>query len=213
MATTTNLNEPRRRHRVESLVLWIGTALVVLLSLLWVRSYWRMDALDLRLHFGRQDDGLFFWRHAKVWSSRGGIIFRWERHWYTNATPPHKPVLGWITGDPGTHYDHYNVWEPLHLFTVESDVHGSSSVLEDGDDPNSPMTGHVEYRGDWVFFPHWAAIGASAIPAGVALYLRQRRRRRARSGLCPVCGYDLCATPVRCPECGTEPASAAPAAG
>jgi hypothetical protein len=53
-----------------------------------------------------------------------------------------------------------------------------------------------------IYFPHWfLALLFAILPA---LYLRGRLRshRRVREGCCPVCGYDLRATPDRCPECG-----------
>ena len=54
--------------------------------------------------------------------------------------------------------------------------------------------------------PYWAvALPASVLPALAACGARRRRARR-RLGLCPACGYDLRATPGRCPECGKQAA-------
>ena len=53
--------------------------------------------------------------------------------------------------------------------------------------------------------------GAGTVPALWLLAHVRRRRRRSRrraGGLCPTCGYDLLATPGRCPECGAVPAVA-----
>jgi hypothetical protein len=44
---------------------------------------------------------------------------------------------------------------------------------------------------------------------GVLLYLRFRGRRKYPEGFCPEYGYDIRATPDRCPECGTIPKLAA----
>ena len=58
--------------------------------------------------------------------------------------------------------------------------------------------------------PFWAVSLGFALPLAIAAVVTRRERRRAAAGGCAVCGYDLRATPERCPECGTAPAAVAP---
>jgi hypothetical protein len=53
----------------------------------------------------------------------------------------------------------------------------------------------------WLFMaPHWSL--ALLFTIAPLTWLIRRLRRATPAGLCPTCGYDLRATPDRCPECG-----------
>jgi hypothetical protein len=63
---------------------------------------------------------------------------------------------------------------------------------------------HVNVRSDSVYLhlPYWLLQLLTLAPP-IALFWRRRRpSRRDAAGVCPACGYDLRATPDRCPECG-----------
>jgi hypothetical protein len=66
-----------------------------------------------------------------------------------------------------------------------------------------------------VMFPLWAAALLMASLPAYRLWRdhrSHRARRRESEGRCLNCGYDLRATPGRCPECGAVPAAVEQAA-
>ena len=59
------------------------------------------------------------------------------------------------------------------------------------------------YRVRSVSTPFWFLLAFCLTPAAVRIGRWAARRRRHAAGHCQRCGYDLRATPDRCPECGT----------
>jgi len=75
----------------------------------------------------------------------------------------------------------------------------------DTSDPYTPAAysqSVLHYADRVVGIPHWLVAGLAAIMP-VAWLRRARICRRLVKGLCVQCGFDLRATPDRCPECGT----------
>ena len=59
--------------------------------------------------------------------------------------------------------------------------------------------------------PLWPTTLLLAIIPSRRIFKRLRNAMSTPEGFCGVCGYDLRATPHRCPECGTAPALQRPA--
>lgn len=125
----------------------------------------------------------------------------WDRSWrvWTGVPPAavtaERAGFGWgrSRGDLWVPAGGWTPW-PQFDATAAGTTHGGSATV--------------------VFVPDWALFAAAAALPAVwvgGLRRRLRRRRRAERGLCRACGYDLRATPGRCPECGAVPS--APAAG
>lgn len=75
-------------------------------------------------------------------------------------------------------------------------------VVDEGWSGAKRSNGLIFWR---VGMPYWFAVLAGAGLGVICLrgWRDERRAYRLRHGLCPVCRYDLRATPDMCPECGT----------
>lgn len=53
--------------------------------------------------------------------------------------------------------------------------------------------------------PYWAVCAFFSVLPGISLVVHVKRPWRVTENGCAQCGYDLRATPDRCPECGAAP--------
>jgi hypothetical protein len=172
----------------------LNTATIVSLLLcvatvaLWVRSRWLVDyvtVLDLQTF-----EGMFCSHHD-------GLKLM-PKHRHSLVGEPYPSTYGWVVmsvpvpnADPviRPEYGRYAYGFGWERRTLRIQWGGGSYTDE--------LYG--------LLLPHWAAVVVTAaLPLSVTA-ARRRARRRTQLGLCPACGYDLRATPDRCPECGAVP--------
>jgi hypothetical protein len=109
----------------------------------------------------------------QVSSDAGSVLFR------TSNVVMHAPGLSLGRGDAGR--NRFFEWRPLSFAHARFGLAHSSLVI----------------------VPHWVFVTLFAIPPLLRLRAWRGHRRHAVAGTCATCGYDLRATPERCPECGT----------
>ena len=161
----------------------VSLLLFVALCVLWARSYGRTDALYLQTDAG--------FRALDVSSGYFGVQVNQGDHTLPNGlqyrlmypyTPYHMAVA-YGPAQPGDTFVSYELRD-AGWYTVQN---GGRMRTATG---CAPL---------WYFAVALALLPVTWTTARVRERLRKRRRR---AGCCPVCGYDLRATPDRCPECG-----------
>ena len=161
------------------------TALSLLLCLaacgLWVRGYWVKDLVGWPRANG----------HATLASNRGQFVLIVMRH--QEPERYYRPAGFYYRRVQVSHYspltDYQNPLLTVHFQRLRFSSHTWRSQT-----PESQT---------WLKVPHYAVAAVTAALPLAAAYRHAARRRRGGRGLCPSCGYDLRATPDRCPECGT----------
>jgi hypothetical protein len=191
---------------VLSLVLCVATAG------LWVRSYWRFD--DLGANSTWRDASGFTQRVIRLGSNKGRFLFTdrdisfpWTYRDTTRIMPD------WERHN-GVYFSHE---PPIDLYRQFPRQPGEQSWTKDFAGCRLrrilELTANHNTVGVVVIVPHaYACAGFAILPALFARRWR-RARRGARLGLCRHCGYDLRATPDRCPECGAVTTTKAPSPG
>ena len=163
---------------------------------MWVRSYWVSDSISR----DAANASTKFWSWSFAHTGRGRLLL--VRHTIDYSREKMREPTGmkweWKKGVPSPD----SIVAGSGTATASWEFAGFHHLWRDMQ-PD---------RCDWVELPLWMpAILTAVLPAmGLMIYLPRllRRRRRERRGLCPVCGYDVRATPVRCPECGMVPENA-----
>jgi len=199
-------------RRLFTVLSALSLLLCVAAMLLWVRSYAGSRFIQ-RSHWRIVEEpggSTTHERYLSASSGRGVVSVSVSNNW-TRRTRTSAQMEESRRRSPQYYGDGVVRWRDEESRPAESPVpRGLKTVLGFAHQFSSQREGQQVSR--TLFLPWPAVAGCLAVlPAWwlAKLARARRRKRRERENRCPFCGYDLRATPGRCPECGTAAAGKA----
>ena len=179
------------RRRVLNLVALLSLIPPAAVAVLWVRGFHEVDRVQWSTRVDPRAGRADAWT---VISGKGVVPVLWERVTWPQAL---LPYIGYLPAASRPGGFSYTTLAPVDV-TVRTETFWQRLGFARHDETHGGPTSAWSRRTRLVRLPHWFLLLCSAVPPAFALPLRRRRT----GGLCATCGYDLRATPGRCPECG-----------
>ena len=177
----------------------------------WVRSQWAMEWLAYRNPSGPIDD--LRMRDLDLFGTRESLVVSFSAYQFQ---PTNADEAAALRRDlPSIGRFRRIRWDPHLAAECFKSAPRWGFGLETSESSTDPLGGRtveevrglfyrIRYHTTLAALPWWALVLLFAIAPTLAAW-RRWRSRPLHSGLCAACGYDLRATPERCPECGAVP--------
>jgi hypothetical protein len=192
------------RRRLLNLLTAMSLLLCAAACVLWARSYWVSDSvLWIRPVQGPSPGAgreQVFSRYSAAASGRGRALLSYETLACSDPAAMRSALPASLTRTSGTPDWYYGLDQDRYLSVIRVPWLGAGCGMADY------LTGGIHRRRWSIEVPYALLAAVTAATPAVRVWRVYRRRRRLKrsseSGLCAACGYDLRATPGRCPECG-----------
>jgi hypothetical protein len=187
-------------RRVFNALAVVSLVLCVLTVIIWI------DGLFKPFHLQRINTHANGWTSQSVLSRSGYLELSWEQTFLPNPSAyvfpkpgvtlsPERPGPLWRVAEYVAGTDHTGWSYSAIVYTHRQDLAPFN--------PNEPPATSKRIDSSLLLVPDWLLVLLLLPLPLMQLNEAMKRRTRWRSMHCVECGYDLRATPDRCPECGT----------
>ena len=181
------------KRRLFAILATMSLVMCIATCALWERSYWRCDRLQWVDHPSVQGNG----RWVLFFAGNGKLLFWMDSD--CNWSIPHRDRSKLLLDHHSSSFvmECYcrQVLSPNNPPPHQCHILGLFIRWGGVDSPNDPETREAVVCPLWIIF-------ATTFFLPTIWLLKKLSRRGFRPSFCRKCGYDLRATPDRCPECG-----------